>query len=146
MKYSLPPGSLLVHPFLPTAASSSSVCQDLLSPSADNETSATALLPPLAVTASDVEVQPNLDWFHSIPDLAWPFIIIAFGNLFTAFAFLILGNYSSNTQKYLSFSAMIGLPMPHFYETVRAPHLLDIGQVNAQIDGDSLPNTQTLTG
>ena len=90
-------GSLLVHPFLPTAASTSSVCEDLLSPPADNETSSAALLPPLALTASGVDVQPNLDWFHSIPDLAWPFIIIAFGNLFTAFAFLILGNYYSNS-------------------------------------------------
>ena len=93
----LPAGSLLVHPFLPTAASSSSVCEDLLSPQPDNATSSASLLPPLALTASGVEVQPNLDWFHSIPDLAWPFIIIAFGNLFTAFAFLILGNYVSKS-------------------------------------------------
>ena len=53
---------------------------------------------------------------------------------------------SVNLDYNLFFSAMIGLPMPHFYDTVAAPHLLDIGQVNVRVVRDSCPNILTITG
>ena len=48
----------------------------------------------ISVISEDVDVHPRHPWLHTIPDLAWPFIIIALGNLITATAFLVLGNFT----------------------------------------------------
>ena len=100
-------GSLLVHPFLPPATTSNTICQDLglLSPHALNLSMINLTSSNLSLTTSeeentisvileDVDVHPRHPWLHTIPDLAWPFIIIALGNLVTATAFLVLGTFT----------------------------------------------------
>ena len=73
----------------------------------------------ITVISEDVDVHPRHPWLHTIPDLAWPFIIIALGNLITATAFLVLGNFRVFTLHYKSFyPALLGLPMPQFYDMV----------------------------
>ena len=48
----------------------------------------------ITVISEDVDIHLSHPWLHNIPDLAWPFIIIALGNLITATAFLVLGNFT----------------------------------------------------
>ena len=73
----------------------------------------------ISVISEDVDVHPRHPWLHTIPDLAWPFIIIALGNLITATAFLVLGNFTVFKLRYNSFNlALLGLPMPQFYDMV----------------------------
>merc|ERR1712066_781537 len=71
----------------------------------------TSTAPPMAkleeehvITVISEDMSPSQSWLNKIPDLAWPFIIIALGNLITATAFLVL--------------ALLGLPMPQFYDMV----------------------------
>ena len=49
----------------------------------------------ITVISEEVDVHPSHPWLHNIPDLAWPFIIIALGNIITATAFLVLGNFTA---------------------------------------------------
>jgi len=103
-------GSLLVHPFLPPATQSNTICQDLgLHPSSHHLLNMSINLTSeeentITVISEDVDIHLSHPWLHNIPDLAWPFIIIALGNLITATAFLVL--------------ALLGLPMPQFYDMV----------------------------
>merc|ERR1719474_2318700 len=71
----------------------------------------TSSTPPMAtleeehvITVISEDMSPSHSWLNKIPDLAWPFIIIALGNIITATAFLVL--------------ALLGLPMPQFYDMV----------------------------
>ena len=107
-----PPGSLLVHPFLPPATASNTVCQDLgllphnpplnitipHNPPLNQTINFSSSTTPMAtleeehvITVISQDMSPSHSWLNKIPDLAWPFIIIAFGNLITATAFLVLG-------------------------------------------------------
>ena len=43
------------------------------------------------ITVISEDMSPSHSWLNKIPDLAWPFIIIALGNIITATAFLVLG-------------------------------------------------------
>jgi len=118
-------GSLLVHPFLPPATASNTVCQDLgllphnpllnitipYNPPLNVTINFSSSTPPMTtleeehvITVISEDMSPSHSWLNKIPDLAWPFIIIAFGNLITATAFLVL--------------ALLGLPMPQFYDMV----------------------------
>ena len=103
------PGSLLVHPFLPSATTSNTICQDLgllpthtLNLSKINITSSSLSLTTsedenrITVISEELDIHPSHPWLHNIPDLAWPFIIIALGNLITATAFLVLGNFTAS--------------------------------------------------
>ena len=120
-------GSLLVHPFLPPATRSNTICQDLgLLPSSHhllnlsiNVTSEEENT--ITVISEDVlDIHSSHPWLHNIPDLAWPFIIIALGNLVTATAFLVLGIFTAYWKLHCdsSYPALLGLPMPQFYDIV----------------------------
>ena len=43
------------------------------------------------ITVISEDMSPSHSWLNKIPDLAWPFIIIALGNIITAIAFIVLG-------------------------------------------------------